>query len=89
MEISDRIRIRMTVHAFWPTVYIRCMYVLNRTYAVYGPYWQVVQRSIPSNSSLFPVFFALFGQFSFLAPLLTELFLCFPFLLMHVFCVNN
>jgi hypothetical protein len=35
------------------------------------------------------VSFALFGQFPFLAPLLTELFLCFPFLLMHVFCINN
>jgi hypothetical protein len=35
------------------------------------------------------VFFALFGQFSFLAPLLTELFLCFLYLLMHVFCINR
>jgi hypothetical protein len=35
------------------------------------------------------VFFALFGQFSFLAPLLPELFLCFPFLLMHVFALKN
>jgi hypothetical protein len=33
------------------------------------------------------VFFALFGQFYFFAPLLSELFLCFPFLLMHVFCI--
>jgi hypothetical protein len=24
MEISDRIHIRMTVHGFWPTVYMRC-----------------------------------------------------------------
>jgi hypothetical protein len=44
-----------------------------------------VQGSNPSNSS----FFCSFGQFPFLAPLLTELFLCFPFLLMHVFCINN
>jgi len=35
------------------------------------------------------MFFALFGQFSFLEPLFPELFLCFPFLLMHVFCINN
>jgi hypothetical protein len=35
------------------------------------------------------VFFALFGQFSFLAPLLPVLFLCFLFLLMHMFRIIN
>ena len=85
MEIPVRIRIRMTVHGFWPTVYIRRMYGLNRIYAVYGPYLQVVQGLIPSSSSLFRSF----CKISFLAPLLTELFLCFPILLMHVFCISN
>jgi hypothetical protein len=51
MENFNRIRIRMTVHGFWPTVHIRHMYGLNRVYAVYGPYLQD-QGSIPSNSSL-------------------------------------
>jgi hypothetical protein len=83
MEISDPIRIRMTVHGFWPTVYIRRMYGLNRICAVYGPYLQVVQFDSQQQQS-FLLFFSIF----FLAPLLTELFLCFPFLLMHVFCIN-
>jgi len=86
MEISDRIRIRMTVHRFWPTMYIRRMYGLNRIYAVYGPdricRWCRVR--IPATAVYK---FALLGQFSFLAPLLTELFLCFPFLLMHMFSI--
>jgi len=76
MKISHRIRIRMTVYWFWPTVYIRRMYGRNRVYAVYGPYLQVVQDSNPSNSSPF----CSFWSYYFLVPLLTELFLPFPFL---------
>jgi len=60
----DRICIRMTVHGFWPTVYIRRMY--NQT--VYAPdisypdglYLQVVQGLIPSNSSPFCFFWSIF-----------------------------
>jgi hypothetical protein len=85
MTLSHRFRNRMTVYGFWPTVYTRRMYGLDCIYAVYGPYLQVVQGSNPSNSSLF----CSFWLSSFLAPLLTELFLCFPFLLMHVFCMIN
>ena len=82
MTLSHRFRNRMTVYGFWPTVYIRRMYGLNRIYTVYGPYLQLVCKvRFPATA----VSFALFGQFSFLAPLLPELFLCFPFLLMHVF----
>jgi hypothetical protein len=32
MEISDRIRIRMTVHGFGPTVYIYTPYVRSKPY---------------------------------------------------------
>jgi hypothetical protein len=85
MEISDRIRISMAIHGFWQTVNIRRMYGINHIYARYGPYLQVVQGLIPSNSSLFCSFWSIF----FLAPLLTELFLCFPFQMMHVLCINN
>jgi len=60
MEISDRIRIRMTVHGCWPTVYVRRIYGLNRIYAVYGPYLQVVQGLVPSNSSLFCSIWSIF-----------------------------
>ena len=52
METSDRIRIRMTVHWFLPTIYIRRMYGLNRIYAVYGPYLQVVFNSQQQQSFL-------------------------------------
>ena len=38
LEISDRIRIRMNVDGFWPTVFLRRVYNLNRIYTVYGPY---------------------------------------------------
>jgi len=66
--------LRMTVHGFWPTVYIhiRRMYGLNCEWTVFA-----------GGAVRFPataILFALFGQFSFLAPFLTELFLCFPFL---------
>jgi len=36
MEISDRIRIRMTVRGFWPTVYIRCICGLNRIWTIFA-----------------------------------------------------
>ena len=54
-------------------------------YGIFNVFAVGVQGSIPSNSSLF----CSFWSSSFLAPLLTELFLCFPFLLMHMFCINN
>ena len=62
MEISDRIRIHMTAHGFWLTVYISRIYGLHRIYAVYGPYMDRICRwcSIPSNSSLFCSFWSNF-----------------------------
>ena len=50
-------------------------------YGIFNVFAVGVQGSIPSNSSLF----CSFWSSSFLAPLLTELFLCFPFLLMYMF----
>jgi len=49
-------------------------------YGIFNVFAVGVQGSIPSNSSLF----CSFWSSSFLAPLLTELFLCFPFLLMFM-----
>ena len=86
MEIFDPIRIRMTVHGFWPTVCIRLMYGLNHIYAVYG-----LDRICRLCMVRFPATAVLFAlcHFFFLAPPLTELFLCFFFIFMHVFCINN
>jgi hypothetical protein len=70
--------------------YDRTWVLADRIYAPYVRSKQHIRRiwtAFAGGAVRFPataVFFALFGQFSFLAPLLTELFLCFPFLLMRV-----
>jgi hypothetical protein len=74
MEISVRIHIRMTVHGLNDriyTPYVRYKPYAHRIWTVF----QVVQGSIPSNSSPFCCYWS---KFLFLAPHLTERFLCLP-----------
>jgi len=89
MEISDRIRIHMTAHGFWLTVYISRIYGLHRIYAVYGPYMDRICRwcSIPSNSSLLCSFWS---NFLFRASSFASLFnwcRCFALLFIQVLLV--
>jgi len=72
MTLSHRFRNRMTVYGFWPTVYTP--YVRSKP-----PYMDRICRWCRVRFPATAIFFAFFGQISFLEPLFPELFLCLLF----------